>query len=65
MTEQLYIYHARNVTHEQIEAYKIQFPEQWKNHDVKLIESSLMQKGNIVATEIPMRQRGLNLINKR
>ncbi len=63
--EQLYVYHARNVTHEQIEAYKLQFPEQWKDHAIKLIEWPLMQKGNIVATEIPMKLRGLNLINKK
>ena len=63
--EKLYIYHARNVTPEQIEACKLQLCDDWQNLPVELIEVKQIKKDIVYASTIPMKMRGLNLINKK
>jgi hypothetical protein len=65
MIEKLYIYHSASATPEQIEANKLQLCEEWQGLEIELIKMPLFPKEQVYATEIPMKQRGLNLINKR
>lgn len=63
--EQLEIHHAAGVTEAEIEAFKLQIPEQFRGLTIVLKKHAEMQKGHIAATPIVMKQRVINLINKK
>lgn len=63
--EQLEIHHAAGVTAAEIEAFRIQIPEQFRGLPITIKAYPEMQKGHISATPVLMKQRGLNLINKK
>jgi hypothetical protein len=66
MIEKLYIYHARSATREQIEVCKEQLCDEWRNMPIKLIQMPLFSEHvRIYEAKIPMKQRGLNLLNKK
>ena len=61
----LYFYCSASATPEQIEACRLQLKDEWQGLEIELIKMPLFEKEQVYATEIPMKQRGLNLINKR
>ena len=65
MIDKLYVYYGTNVTHEQIESYMTQIPDDWKGLEVVLKKSPIAQKDKIYASETSMKVRGLNLLNKK
>jgi hypothetical protein len=61
----LYFYCSASATAEQIEANKLQLKNEWQGFEIELIRMPLFEKNNVVPIKIPMKQRGLNLLNKK
>jgi hypothetical protein len=61
----LIIHHAKGVSEAEIAAFKEQIPEQYRGITISVKEYPEMPKGLITATPTLMKQRGIDLINKR
>ena len=64
MIESLIMYCSAEVTTKQIEVYKSNICDEWKDLPIKIKITPVNKKPVVYAPNISMKQRGLNLINK-
>ena len=64
MIESLIMYCSTEVTTKQIEVYKSNICDEWKNLPIEIKTMPVNKKPVVYSAKISMKQRGLNLINK-
>jgi hypothetical protein len=61
----LEIHHAAGVSEAEITAFKEQIPKEFRGLPFSVKVYPEMPKGHIAVTPVPMKQRGMDLMNKK